>query len=146
MESNQSMSLPVIDFSAQPLKPNTPAWDSVRAEVLKALEEFGCFEASFPKFPETLRLELFKSTQEFFDLPCHQKNLIASTKLAGYTNGRESVTIEDSNIPQNVESFSRVVWPQGNPSFWYYFNLFILSFKRKFGVSSPFIYIYNLHV
>ncbi|CAN7106887.1 unnamed protein product [Brassica rapa subsp. narinosa] len=41
------LSLPVIDFSVPNLKPETPEWDSVRAQVRKALEDFGCFEALF---------------------------------------------------------------------------------------------------
>ncbi|OAP00018.1 hypothetical protein AXX17_AT4G03760 [Arabidopsis thaliana] len=38
---------PVIDFSNQTLKPGSSKWDEVKTDVRKALEDYGCFEASF---------------------------------------------------------------------------------------------------
>ncbi|BBG99014.1 2-oxoglutarate and Fe(II)-dependent oxygenase superfamily protein [Prunus dulcis] len=49
MGSETPPKLPVLDFSNQSLTPGTTEWNTVRAQVHNALEEYGCFEALFNK-------------------------------------------------------------------------------------------------
>lgn len=124
MGSETQFLLPVIDFSKQDLKPGTPEWDSVKIQVRKALEEYGCFEALYEKAPLELRKAVFKGLEELFDLPLETKMLNVSDKpshayIAPHPNAPlyESIGIEDPDIAENVESFANGFFPQGNTSF-----------------------------
>jgi isopenicillin N synthase-like dioxygenase len=124
MGSETPSKLPSIDFSTPSLKPGTPEWDSVRAQVRQALEEFGCFEATFNKVPSHIRKAIFDALKELFDLPLQTKLRNVSKKpFHGYVGQYpmvplyESMGIEDATIFPEVESLSNIFWPQGNPSF-----------------------------
>ena len=126
-ETSIRLKLPVIDFST--LKPETTEWDSVRAQVRQALEEFGCFEALFDKIPSDIRKAIFESLQELFDLPLQTKlRNISKKPFHGYVGQYpmvplyESMGIDDANIDQKVECFANILWPKGNPNFWYNFS------------------------
>lgn len=118
------LTLPIIDFSGIELKPGTPSWDSVKSKVHQALQEYGCFEASFDKVPSELRKSLFNALQELFDLPLQTK-LKNSSRIPfhGYIGQHpmvplyESMGIEDAPSPQKSENFTDHLWPQGNPAF-----------------------------
>ena len=60
---------PVIDFSYQTLKPGTSKWDKVKADVRKALEDYGCFEAFFDKVSLELDKSVFEAMDNLFELP-----------------------------------------------------------------------------
>ncbi|XVF25062.1 hypothetical protein REPUB_Repub13aG0181200 [Reevesia pubescens] len=124
MGSETPFRLPVIDFSKQDLKPESPEWDSVKSQVLQALEEYGCFEALYDKAPLELRKAVFGGLEELFDRPLETKMLNVSEKpshayIAPHPNAPlyESIGIEDPNIAENVESLTNSFWPQGNSSF-----------------------------
>ncbi|GMJ06809.1 hypothetical protein like AT1G52820 [Hibiscus trionum] len=73
--------IPVIDFSKQDLlQPDSPEWTSVRVHVRKALEDYGCFEASFDRVLE-LRRAVFGAMEELLDLPLQTKKLCVSENL-----------------------------------------------------------------
>ena len=123
-----SLRIPVVDFSIQPLKPGTLEWDSVRAQVQRGLEEFGCFEAVFHKIPSEIRRALLEALQELFDLPVQTKlQSVSNIPFQGYMGKipvlplYESMGIYDADVYRNVESFVYDLWPQGNPAFWYIF-------------------------
>lgn len=125
MGSETPSKLPSIDFSTPGLKPGTPEWDSVRAQVRQALEEFGCFKATFNKVPSHIRKAILDALKELFDLPLQTKLLNVSKKpFHGYIGQYpmvplfESMGIDDATIYPKVESLSNIFWPQGNPSFW----------------------------
>lgn len=116
--------LPVIDFSNQNLKPGEPQWDLTKADVQKALQDYGCFEASFDKVPIELRKSIFKALEELFDLPLQTKLRNVSKKpFHGYVGQYplvplyESMGIDDSDVVDKVEAFTEKLWPQGNTSF-----------------------------
>ncbi|GLT54216.1 hypothetical protein SLA2020_274330 [Shorea laevis] len=124
MGSETALKLPVIDFSNLHLKPGTPEWDSLKAQVWQALQEYGCFEASFNKVPLQLRNSLLGAIEELFDLPLQTKLRNVSKKpFHGYVGQYpmvplyESMGIDDANISEKVETLTNVLWPQGNPSF-----------------------------
>ncbi|CAL1391459.1 unnamed protein product [Linum trigynum] len=68
------LKLPFIDFSSEPdLKQGTHYWDSLKSQVREALEDYGCFEASFDRVPSRLRTDVFGSLEDLFDLPLPTK-------------------------------------------------------------------------
>lgn len=116
--------LPVIDFSIENLKPGEPEWDLTRADVQKALQDYGCFEASFDKIPIELRKLVFGALEELFDLPLQTKLRNVSKKpFHGYVGQYpmvplyESMGIDDSDVAEKVEAFTEKLWPQGNNIF-----------------------------
>ncbi|CAN7001196.1 unnamed protein product [Brassica rapa subsp. trilocularis] len=97
------LSLPVIDFSVPNLKPETPEWDSVRAQVRKALEDFGCFEALFNG--ASVELQINRNT---------------GYSYSGQAPGMplyEGMGIDGLDNPDVVIDLTHKVWPQGNNSF-----------------------------
>ena len=124
MGSETPLRLPTIDFTMQNLKPGSAEWDSVRARVLLALEEYGCFEALFDKVPSEVRKAIFEATEELFDLPLQTKLRNVSEKpFHGYVGQYpmvplyESMGIEEANVHGQVQNFTNILWPQQNPNF-----------------------------
>lgn len=114
------LQLPFIDFSDQTLKPGSSNWDKVRGDVRKALEEYGCFEASYDKVSMELKKSVFEAIAELFDLPIQtkQRNMF-SKPFHGYINHNlfESLGIDDANVVEKVQDFTLQLWPdQGNKS------------------------------
>ncbi|WZZ29207.1 hypothetical protein YC2023_012608 [Brassica napus] len=110
-KTQSHLTLPVIDFSIPNLKPASPEWDSVRAQVRTALEEYGCFEALFNGASVELRKALFEASEEFFDLPLETKLRTKSDKLyKGYAEKRLIQKAEVGNLEtgyrKNVQSFA----------------------------------------
>ena len=126
----EGLKIPVIDFSVEAVKAETPEWDTVRGQVRRALEEFGCFEAVFDRISLGARRAFFRALEEMFDLPLQNKQRNVSDRpFHGYLGQRpelpllESLGIENVTNHHQVESFANLLWPQGNPAFWYYFSL-----------------------
>ncbi|WZZ65293.1 hypothetical protein YC2023_076663 [Brassica napus] len=90
LETTLALHLPVIDFASPNLKPRTIEWDSVRGDVRRALEEYGCFEASFYNFPVKHRKDVSK---EVFQLLLETKE----RKFHVVLNGRVLISDEDGN-------------------------------------------------
>ncbi|PHT46108.1 hypothetical protein CQW23_15266 [Capsicum baccatum] len=121
---SENMKLPIIDFSHEDLKSGTLVWNQVKSQVHKALVEYGCFGATFDKIPIHLRNSIFEVSQEVFNLPLKTKVRNVSTKpFHGYVGQYpavplyESMGIDDAKIPHEVEKFTQILWPQGNPTF-----------------------------
>ncbi|KAG4129498.1 hypothetical protein ERO13_D09G084500v2 [Gossypium hirsutum] len=124
MGSETPTQLPVIDFSNQNLKPGSLEWDSVKTQVRQALEEYGCFEASYDKASSELRKAVFESLKELFELPLETKmKNVSENPSHAYISPHpsaplyESIGIEDPDIGENVESLANSFWPHGNTSF-----------------------------
>ncbi|KAE8696100.1 2-oxoglutarate-dependent dioxygenase AOP2 [Hibiscus syriacus] len=124
MGSQTPLKLPVIDFGKPELKPGTNEWDLVKGQVHVALRDYGCFEATFDKIPIDLRMSIFGSLGELFDLPLQTKIRNVSNKpYHGYVGQYpqvplyESMGIDDANVSEKVEALTSTLWPQGNSSF-----------------------------
>ncbi|KAJ4821757.1 hypothetical protein Tsubulata_050033 [Turnera subulata] len=94
-----------LSFSGSQMRSATDEWESVKSQVHKALEEYGCFEAKFDKVPIEIRKALFGSLEELFDLPLQTKLRNVSRKpYHGYVGQYpqvplyESMGIDDANI------------------------------------------------
>ncbi|KAL8458116.1 hypothetical protein ACS0TY_035847 [Phlomoides rotata] len=114
--------LPVLDFSE--LKQETPTWESVKTQVLEALQEYGCFEATLDSIPLHLQKSVFDGIQQLFDLPLHTKLRNRSDKpYHGYVEQHasvpfyESLGIEDAISPAKIDALVNLMWPKGNPTF-----------------------------
>lgn len=126
MGSKLPVRLPVIDFT-EDLESGTLEWDLVKSQVRQALQDYGCFEALFHKFPRELRNSMFEATEEVFHLPLQAKRKnVTNRSLQGYVGQYpmlpllESIGIQDPNILQKVEALANNFWPQGNASFRFY--------------------------
>ncbi|KAL8235347.1 hypothetical protein R6Q59_021447 [Mikania micrantha] len=119
MGSQAPLRLPTIDFSKiSKNNRGTLLWDSTKAQVFKALQEFGCFEAFFNEISLDLRNTLFSSLKQLFDLPLETKVRNVTEKLYdGYIGQAKEVPIFESLGIQEPESFANLMWPQGNTEF-----------------------------
>ncbi|CAL9218725.1 unnamed protein product [Arabidopsis halleri] len=124
LDTKPGLNLPVIDFTSRDLKPGTVEWDSVRGDVRRALEEYGCFEAMFDKVTVELRKAVFEASEELFRLPLETKQKIVSdVKYRGYVGQNptnplyEGMGIDVADNEEKVKAFTQKLWPQGNMSF-----------------------------
>ncbi|KDP40825.1 hypothetical protein JCGZ_24824 [Jatropha curcas] len=124
MGSETIQSFPVIDFSSTELKPGTPLWETVKSQVRKAAEEYGCFEAVFKNIPQELRKAMNGALEEIFALPSEIKKLnVSELPFHGYIGPSFPGSIYESlgfYYPDNydkVQNFTNVFWPEGNINF-----------------------------
>ncbi|GKA14805.1 probable 2-oxoglutarate-dependent dioxygenase AOP1 [Tanacetum coccineum] len=119
MSSRALPRLPTIDFSnINKQNRDTVLWDSTKNKVLQALQEFGCFEASFNGISPDLRNSVFSSLKELFDLPLETKVRNFTEKLYnGYIGLAKEIPIFESMGIEDPESFSNLLWPNGNDEF-----------------------------
>lgn len=120
---SESFQLPIIDLSDKTLKPGSSKWDEVKTDVRKALEDYGCFEASYDKVSTELNKSVFEAMEEIFDLPIQTKQRNVSSKpFHGYLfhNLYQSLGIDDATVLEKVNDFTQQLWPdQGNKSIRY---------------------------
>ncbi|XP_051141059.1 probable 2-oxoglutarate-dependent dioxygenase AOP1.2 [Andrographis paniculata] len=123
--------IPVIDFSDLEQK---ASWQSIKSQVKKALEEYGFFEAKFEQSPLHVRQSAFEKVQEVFNLPIETKRLNNFKNPGRGFLGREpripmyeSLGIDNAISPGSIESFTNLMWPQGNPNF----SEVVSSYLRK---------------
>ncbi|CDY53799.1 BnaA06g01840D [Brassica napus] len=134
LETTPALQLPVIDFTSPNLKPGTVEWDSVRGDVRRALEEYGCFEALFDKVPVELRKAVFDVSEEAFQLPLEtKKRVVSKRKYRGYVGQIPSLPlfevmgVDFAENEDKVNEFTHKLWPQGNGSF----SEAVMSFAEK---------------
>ncbi|WOK92059.1 putative inactive 2-oxoglutarate-dependent dioxygenase AOP2 [Canna indica] len=120
------LQIPRVDFRG--LSPSSPAgerWGAACEQVMAALESFGCFEAVYDAVSPEIKDELFfRSMPELFALPTATKmaNLSTGLPYSGYIGqipglAYESLRVGEAYIRENVEEFTSLMWPEGNPSF-----------------------------
>ncbi|KAL2486254.1 2-oxoglutarate (2OG) and Fe(II)-dependent oxygenase superfamily protein [Abeliophyllum distichum] len=119
---SETIKLPTIDFSE--VKQGSHTWDSVKNQVRKALEEYGCFEALFDKIPKPTRKATFDALKELFDLPLEIKVKNRSNKpYHGYVGQHalvplyESLGIDNALALGKIQNFTNLMWPNSNPTF-----------------------------
>ncbi|XVF74660.1 hypothetical protein PTKIN_Ptkin13bG0129300 [Pterospermum kingtungense] len=124
MRSETPLKLPVIDFTKPGLEPGTVEWDLVKGQVKQALQDYGCFEASFDEVPMELREAIFGALEQLFDLPLQTKlRNISKKPYHGYVGQYpqvplyESMGFDDADIAEKVEAQTRTLWPEGNTNF-----------------------------
>ncbi|XP_037491295.1 2-oxoglutarate-dependent dioxygenase AOP3 [Jatropha curcas] len=116
---------PVIDFSRENLEAaRTSGWASRCKDVLKALEEYGCFVAVYNNVPLQLHADLFNVLEELFDLPLETKRKnVSDIPFAGYVEIEptrpfyESMGISHVEMLEGNKDFTKTMWPKGNDNF-----------------------------
>lgn len=116
--------LPIINFSDKTLEIGSSSWLSTSKEVVLALEQFGCFVATYSSFSPQLHEAIFKASEELFDLPTHVKiKNTSDTPSHGYVGQEpiiplyEGLGIENSTTEEGVKKFTDLLWPAGNSHF-----------------------------
>ncbi|KAL3631839.1 hypothetical protein CASFOL_024823 [Castilleja foliolosa] len=120
--NSETIHLPIINFSN--LKQQTPTWELVKTQTLKALQEYGCFEAVFDEIPLNLRKSTIDGLKPLFNLPLENKLRNKSNMpYHGYVGQYamvplyESLGIADALSHGQIDTFTNLLWPQGNPVF-----------------------------
>ena len=125
MADQSATKIPVIDLFDENSKPGTDSWISKCKQVQLAFEEYGCFLATFDKVCLQLQDGVFDSLQELFYLPTENKVQNTSDKpYFGYFKHpsvplSESMGIDNPTILEGNQSFTNLMWPNGNQIFWY---------------------------
>ncbi|KAM2503814.1 hypothetical protein PS1_037798 [Malus domestica] len=113
--------IPVVDFSQEGcLKPGTSSWLSVRGNVCRALEEFGCFMAVLPnKVSPELQDSMFGTLKELFDFPIETKAQTPQEKPVtdGYTFTSFHESLAAGTDSEKSRTFEHHFWPNGNDQY-----------------------------
>ncbi|KDP37380.1 hypothetical protein JCGZ_06834 [Jatropha curcas] len=125
MGSLSNSKLPVIDFSSENLESaGTSGWVSKCKDILKALEEYGCFVAVYNNVPLQLHVDLFNVLEELFDLPLETKRKnVSDIPFTGYVEIEptrpfyESMGISHVEMLEGNKDFTKTMWPKGNDNF-----------------------------
>lgn len=122
MVSLSQSKLPVINM--EELQPGTKSWVLTSQKVRHALEEYGCFMAVYGGCSQQLKKEAFDGLKPLFDLSKETKIKNTSNKpFHGYlgpssaTPLNETLGIQDATSLDAVQSFTNLMWPQGNDHF-----------------------------
>ncbi|XP_058114469.1 probable 2-oxoglutarate-dependent dioxygenase AOP1.2 [Magnolia sinica] len=134
MVSETRTKIPAVDFSAEGLAPGREAWEKLKPEVLNAVQEYGCFEIIYPAITKNERGEFFGRLKQLFELPVETKRKNSYGKpFHGYSGQHpgfplfESMGIDGADVFQDVQTFSNLMWPEGNSGF----SETINSFTKK---------------
>ncbi|CAA3026135.1 probable 2-oxoglutarate-dependent dioxygenase AOP1 [Olea europaea subsp. europaea] len=122
--------LPIIDFAKNNLKPGSSSWLSLSKDVVRALEDYGCFIVIYSEVSSELHQAIFREAEELFDLPTEMKVLnISDTPSHGYVGQEpiiplyEGLGIENATTFEGVQRFTNLLWPSGNGRFRFVFNI-----------------------
>lgn len=125
---NQLPSIPAIDFTKDSI-----SWLRTSQEVVRALEEYGCFIAIYDGVSPELHEAIFGVSEDLFDLPVETKVLNTSTTPShGYVGQvpliplYEGLGIENATTLAGVDKFTNLLWPSGNRRF----SETVLSFAK----------------
>ena len=130
MGSQMEHKIPVVDLSDENLKlPGSESWELALKQVRYALEEYGCFEATYGhKVTTKLHGSIFHAAKELFDLPMETKTQKTTTKSGPNYLGQlpnlplyEAVVVENPATFEGAENFTKIMWPEGNDRFRYVF-------------------------
>lgn len=115
--------LSVVDLSRENLRPGSSCWVSTCNEIKVALEEYGCFVASYHKLSSEFRKNVFDALKELFELSEETKMKNENPKPGhGYMKlptlpRYESLAIENVTKPEACKNFTEAIWPEGNDKF-----------------------------
>lgn len=131
-----SLTLPelaIVDFTKE-MKPGSTSWSSACTNIRKALENHGCFVALYDKISPQLHKSIFQAADDLFDLPTEAKIQNKNEKpYHGYVGQmpivplHEGLGIDYATTLEGAQSFTNLMWPNGNDSFWYTFFLIIIT-------------------
>nr|XP_043630194.1 probable 2-oxoglutarate-dependent dioxygenase AOP1 [Erigeron canadensis] len=124
--SEDYIQLPKIDFSLlnnRKLLDSNRVYDSIKTQVLEALQKYGCFQASIDGITPELQKSVYGAAKHLFNLPLETKyKNVSNGTFIGYMGNSpllplyESMGIQDPHVAEKVVNFTNLMWPpQGNP-------------------------------
>ncbi|KAI3977280.1 hypothetical protein MKX01_030906 [Papaver californicum] len=146
--------IPCIDFSKDPadLVQGSDGWKSLCKQVTEAFENYGCFQVVYDQVPVKLHEELLMGLQELFNLPDEIKEKNVSSKpYYGYIGKikevplYESLGVHDAPNLAQVEAFTNLMWPNGNPAFCQTLNSIAKRIQELEGIVRKMVFL-NLGV
>lgn len=135
-----TMTVPCLVFSE--VEEGSDEWKAMSRKVTEACETHGCFvllhnRASLIRLQE----EMLTAMKALFDLPEETKMKHTSPKPYRSYHANcpiipllQSFGVDDAPQPLTAQAFTHLMWPQGNPTFWYifFFHAFFCIFKSEF--------------
>ncbi|KEH25847.1 putative non-heme dioxygenase domain, isopenicillin N synthase [Medicago truncatula] len=128
MGSDSEM-IPCLDFSMYDLgvvdQEGSEEWKKMSKKVREACESHGCFflMCDKNKFPFE---NMLMGMKDLFDLPEEiKRKYTSSTPFSSYSSEDPKTSLAQTfgigNAPfgDNAQTFTNLMWPQGNPIFWY---------------------------
>lgn len=138
MGSFTASKLIVVDFTEEDLKPGSSSWSSACKDIRRALEIHGCFVALYDKISPQLHKAIFQAADELFDLPTEVKiQNINEKPYHGYVGQmpivplHEGLGIDYATTLEGAQSFTKLMWPNGNDSFWYVLTAFLVDYSKN---------------
>jgi len=127
----RKMMISCFDFwkGGKTVEEGSEEWKEMSMKVREACESYGCFLLRCDEMNSNgAREELFKNMKVLFDLPQETKQKHTSSKpFRGFNSYNflnsqcESFTIDDVLLSTSLDTLTNLMWPQGNPHFWYSF-------------------------
>ncbi|GMJ15624.1 hypothetical protein like AT1G52800 [Hibiscus trionum] len=127
MGANAEFQVPVIEFQtgSSDLERGTKGWHQLCKRVREACETYGCFKAVYGGISQKVRDDTFallKQLVEEVPLERKQKNVHPKPNHGFIgpcteTSLYEGYGIEKASNYDSVESFARLMWPEGHPHF-----------------------------
>ncbi|XP_073147339.1 probable 2-oxoglutarate-dependent dioxygenase AOP1 [Henckelia pumila] len=123
---SETIKLPTIHFPhLKQEKSSSQTWEFLKNQVILALQEFGGFEATFDQIPQKLRSSVIEGIKQFFEVPFPIKlRYKPKNPYHGYNIGHhdfaplyESFGIDDALSSGSMESFTDLIWSEGNADF-----------------------------
>jgi len=125
---NEVMMPPCIDFckGGVRLEEGSEEWKELSKKVREACENYGCFLLVCDEV-KGAREQTFNGLKPLFDLPEETKQQHISPMTFNTYRGRnygnlrfERFGIDDVLVSPTFETFTNLMWPQGNPPLWYF--------------------------
>lgn len=116
----------VVDFTKEEMKKaGSISWSKASKEIRTALENHGCFIALYDGLiSPDLHEAIFNAADQLFDLPTQLKIQNVNEKpYHGYIGQmpivplHEGLGIDYATTLDGVQSFTNLMWPNGNDSF-----------------------------
>lgn len=119
--------LPCVNITsdAQKLKQGSKQWQVTSQEIMQALDTHGYFLVKYDAISNKDKQRLYDTMHYVFDLHVETKRRcsMAGDALSLYRGGYsfapiyESFTVTDATKGENLEAFTKLIWPDGNDKF-----------------------------
>ncbi|XP_058783045.1 2-oxoglutarate-dependent dioxygenase AOP3-like [Vicia villosa] len=137
--------VPILDFRKSTgitLEEGGQGWKEMIKKVREAFESHSMFLLRCDEIPKELQNEMFANIKSLFDLPEETKTKFTGKRVyRGYTSksvalpNSQTFGIDDTFDPNETRSFTKLMWPEGNPNF----REALLSFSSEARKISSFI-------
>lgn len=121
---NPATILPSFDLTKDPetLKQGSKQWKLTSQEIIQALNTHGYLLVKYDAISNDDRQRLYEAMHRLFSLPPETKRRSATVNdtRSMYRGGYsfvplyESFTVTDASHRENVEAFTKLMWPEGN--------------------------------